>query len=143
MKAKNGVPVVVVMKTESRQFEDINQHLFEDEGRFVEMNGSYYIRFEEEYQHTKVPVMVKITDDKRVNLIRYGEHKTNLLFDGNEPTYTKLNTPAGIAQITVDTNHLNIAIKDQPLSGEIFIQYELEMNQQKLGSYQIELRFTT
>lgn len=143
MKAKNGVPVEVVMETVSRQFDDINQYRFEDEGRFVEMNGSYYIRFEEEHQNTTVPVMVKITDDKRVNLIRYGEHKTNLLFDGNEPTYTKLNTPAGIAQLTVYSNHLNIAIKDQPLSGEVFVQYELEMNQQKIGAYQIELRFTT
>lgn len=143
MNTKNGVPVEIVMKTETRQFDDVNQHLFEDEGRFVEMNGSYYIRFEEEYQSTNVPVMIKITDDKRVNLIRFGEHKTNLLFDGNGPTHTKLNTPAGLAELTVNTNQLNIAIDEKPLSGEVYIQYELEMNQQQLGSYQIELRFTT
>lgn len=144
MKEKNGVPVEVKMKTESRQFDDINQHLFEDEGRFVEINGSYYIQFDEKSNGgQKVPVMIKITEDKRVNLIRYGEHKTNLLFDSDGPTYTNLKTPAGIAELKVLTHNLDIYFYDQPVSGEVYISYELEMNEQTLGSYQIELRFTT
>lgn len=144
MKEKNGVPAEVVMKTESRQLDDINQHIFEDEGRFVEMNGNYYIRFQEKMNGNEgTPVMIKITEDKRVNLIRYGEHKTNLLFDSNGPTQTNLNTPAGLMILTVKTKNLDLYFNEQPMSGEIYIAYELEMNNQTLGQYQIELRFTT
>lgn len=143
MKEQNAIPAEIKMKTESRQFDDINQHLFEDSGRFVEMNGNYYIRFEESYGDNKVPVMVKITSDQRVNLIRYGDHKTNLLFDSQGPTYTKLQTPAGIAELEVSTQHLHTAINSQPISGQVNVDYQLSMNGQKLGDYQIDLHFTT
>lgn len=144
MKETNAIPAEIKMKTESRQFEDINQHLFEESGRFVEMNGNYYIRFEESYDDgNKVPVMVKITSDQRVNLIRYGGHKTNLLFDSQSITYTKLATPAGLTELEVQTNNMQIAINNQPISGEININYTLHMNGQELGDYQIDLHFTT
>lgn len=141
--ARNGVPAEIVMKTETRQFDDINQHIFEDMGRFVELNGHYYIRFEEDHGDKKVPVMVKITGNDRVNLIRYGDHKTNLLFDANQDSYTKLNTPAGLAELKVTTKALDMAFAKRPFSGKIDISYVLEMQGQKLGDYQIELHFTT
>ena len=143
-KEKNGVPAEIMMKTETSQAGDINQHIFEEMGRFVEMNGHYYIRFEESYDDGKVPVMVKITSDNRVHLTRFGDqHKTNLVFDSDQATYTKLNTPAGPAEIKVETRSLDIAYHKKPFSGQVDISYRLEMNGQKLGDYQIQFNFTT
>lgn len=139
----NGVPAEVIMETTSKQNDDYNQHLFEDSGRVVYMNDSYYIRYEEDSNNENIPVTIKISPDGKVNLIRQGTPSTRLNFDSEKETMTQYKTPAGIMQIRVVTNDLKISYYDQPFAGRIHVDYSLYLGEQSLGDFKIRLRFTT
>jgi uncharacterized beta-barrel protein YwiB (DUF1934 family) len=36
-----------------------------------------------------------------------------------------------------------LEFKEKPFAGKVSLHYELQMNEQKLGDYRIELQFTT
>lgn len=107
------------------------------------MNNSYYIRFEETQGESTVPVTVKINPDGVVNLIRNGERTMRLTFNSDRHTETNYVTPAGIIPMQVLTDDLRVSYYDRPFSGRVYIDYKLHTNGQKLGEYQIRLRFTT
>lgn len=140
---KNGLPAEVKMETSYIQNGETHQHSFEEKGRVVYMNNSYYIRFEETHEEATVPVTVKINPDGVVNLIRNGERTMRLTFNGDRHTETNYATPAGIIPLQVLTDDLRVSYYDRPFSGRVYIDYKLHANGQKLGEYQIRLRFTT
>jgi len=139
----NGLPAEVVMETTSKQQDDYNHHLFEDIGRVVYMNDSYYIRYEEDFNGERVPVTIKILSDGKVDLIRQSTPVTRLHFDNEKPTMTQYKTPAGIMHLEVVTNDLKIGYYDQPFAGRVKIEYSLYVGGQLLGDHKILLRFTT
>lgn len=140
----NGMPAEVVMETSYVQNEETHHHVFEEKGRVIYMNNSYYIRYEENYPNEPaVPVTVKINPDGVVNLIRRGENKTRLTFSSDEITETQYKTPMGIMPIHIETQSLKISYYDRPFAGRIAVNYKLHFNGEVLGSYQIRLRFTT
>lgn len=140
----NGMPAEVVMETSYVQNEETHHHVFEEKGRVVYMNNSYYIRYEEKHpDEAAVPVTVKINPNGTVNLIRRGEYMTRLTFSSDETTETQYRTPAGIMPIRIETQDLKISYYDRPFAGRIAVDYGLYFNEELLGSYQIRLRFTT
>lgn len=140
---KNGLPAEVKMETSYIQNGETHQHSFEEKGRIVYMNNSYYIRFEETHEETTVPVTVKINPDGVVHLIRNGDQTMRLVFNSNKKTQSNYNSPAGIIPLVVTTGDLRVSYYDRPFSGRVWVDYELHANKQKLGEYQIRLRFTT
>lgn len=140
---KNGLPAEVKMETSYIQNGETHQHSFEEKGRIVYMNNSYYIRFEETHEETTVPVTVKINPDGVVHLIRNGDQTMRLVFNSNKKTQSNYNSPAGIIPLDVTTGDLRVSYYDRPFSGRVWVDYELHANEQKLGEYQIRLRFTT
>ncbi|SFK39969.1 Uncharacterized beta-barrel protein YwiB, DUF1934 family [Marinilactibacillus piezotolerans] len=143
-KLTNGMPAEVIMETSYVQNEETHHHVFEEQGRVIYMNNSYYIRYEENYPNEPaVPVTVKINPDGVVNLIRRGENKTRLTFSSDQITETQYKTPMGIMPIHIETQSLKISYYDRPFAGRIAVNYKLHFNGEVLGSYQIRLRFTT
>ncbi|WP_343755248.1 DUF1934 domain-containing protein [Alkalibacterium iburiense] len=139
----NGMPAIVKMETSYVQNGETHHHSFEENGKVVYMNNSYYIRFEENHDGEMVPVTVKINPDGVVNLIRRAEKTMRLTFSSEQDTETNYRTPAGIMPIQVVTEDLRVSYYDRPFAGRVWADYSLYMNQQKLGDYQLRLRFTT
>lgn len=139
----NGLPAEIVMETSYEQNGENHRHVFEESGRIVYMNHSYYIRYEESTNGETVPVTIKINPDGIVHLNRQGEQATRLTFDSENHTQTQYKTPAGIMQIRVETTDLKVSYYDRPFAGRVFVGYSLYLGQQQLGTYQIRLRFTT
>lgn len=140
---KNGLPAEVKMETSYVQNGETHHHSFEENGRIVYINNSYYIRFEETHQEGTVPVTVKINPDGVVQLIRKGDQTMRLVFDSEEVTLANYKTPAGIMPLKVTTEDLRVSYYDRPFAGRVKVNYALHVNQQKLGDYQMRLRFTT
>lgn len=144
MVGKNGVNVQIKMKVTTNQNGQSSEYLFEDMGQFLVMGDSHYIKFIEELDGNRTPVTLKLNKaNEEVTLIRRAEHTARFVFDPNKDTYTNYRTPAGIAQLRVKTNRLITTSEQQPHAGEVTIAYQLFMNEDELGSYQIRLRFTT
>lgn len=142
-KLKQGLPVEVQMETTQRQDGEVTHHQFEERGRLVEMNGCYYIQYEETHEEETIPVTVKMEADGIVTLIRRGEMTTRLRFDVDKATGTHYRTPVGILPIRVETEDMRISYYDRPFSGRVYINYTLHIGEQELGSYHLRLRFTT
>lgn len=140
---KNGLPAEIKMETSYVQNGETHHHSFEENGRVVYMNSSYYIRFEEAHELGSVPVTIKINPDGVVQLIRRGEQTTRFVFDSNQETESNYRTPAGIMPLTVTTDDIRVSYYDRPFAGRIWVDYSLSANQQKIGDYHIRLRFTT
>ncbi|GEK90135.1 Uncharacterized beta-barrel protein YwiB, DUF1934 family [Alkalibacterium putridalgicola] len=140
---KNGLPAEIKMETSYVQNGETHHHSFEENGRVVYMNSSYYIRFEEAHELGTVPVTIKINPDGVVQLIRRGEQTTRFVFDSDQETESNYRTPAGIIPLTVTTDDIRVSYYDRPFAGRIWVDYSLSANQQKIGDYHIRLRFTT
>lgn len=140
---KNGLPAEVKMETSYLQNGEMHHHSFEESGRVVYINNSYYIRFEETKEETPVPVTIKINPDGTVHLIRNGEQTMRLTFNSDEVTATNYKTPAGTIPLQVTTDDLRVSYYDRPFAGRVWVDYALYADDQKLGDYQIRLRFTT
>lgn len=139
----NGMPAEVKMETSYEQNGETHHHSFEQQGRVVYMNHSYYIRFEEEHAEEAIPVTIKVNPNGVVDLIRYGEATTRLSFDSENATQTQYKTPAGIMQLRVETENLKVSYYDRPFAGRVDVDYALYLDEQILGTYRIRLRFTT
>lgn len=138
-----GKTVQVKMKTQILQNGEIYNHLTEEMGRLVELNGHYYIRYEEAAKDENYSVTVKITKDGEVHLIRQGKPATRMNFSLNKATEFSYHTPAGMMAMQVDTSRLEFSLKNQPFAGEVFIDYQINTPHQKIGDYKLHLRFTT
>src|SRR5690554_5989129 len=92
---KNGLPAEIKMETSYVQNGETHHHSFEESGRVVYMNNSYYIRFEEAHDLEVIPVTLKINPDGVVQLIRRGEQTTRLVFNSDQDTESNYKTPAG------------------------------------------------
>ncbi|QJS97757.1 hypothetical protein AMBR_FBHANALA_00646 [Dolosigranulum pigrum] len=134
----------VNMSVKSKQAGQVNEHQFEDRGRFAQMKGHYYIKFDEVLDEQVTPVTVKINQSgEEVTLIRHAEQTTRLVFSSTQPTSVNYRTPAGIIQLVVQTNHLMTTLKQQPTAGEVQVDYQLLSGEEKLGDYELRLHFTT
>jgi len=141
---KNGLPAEIKMETSYVQNGETHQHSFEENGRVVYMNNSYYIRFEEAHELETIPVTIKLNPDGIVQLIRRGvEQTTRLVFNSDLDTESNYRTPAGIIPLRVTTNDLRVSYYDRPFAGRVWVDYTLSANKQILGEYQIRLHFTT
>lgn len=140
---KKGLPVEIHMETTLHQNGEVNHHQYTETGRLVEMNGCYYVRYEETHEEGNIPVTVKMEADGVVTVIRRGEWMTRLRFDVDQSTGTHYRTPVGVLPIRIDTQDVRISYYDQPFAGRVQVDYTLNMGDQKLGEYHLRLRFTT
>lgn len=139
----NGLPAEIRMETLLIQQGEMEQHLFEEKGKVLYMNDSYYIRYEEHTEGTTIPVTVKVGADGVVSVIRRGEITTRLRFDIDQWTQSNYPLPTGTIPIRIKTTDLKISYYDRPLAGRVAVDYSLYVGEEKLGDYQLRLRYTT
>lgn len=144
MQALNkGQMAEIKIETAIEQGDEVYRHAFEEMGRVLELNGNYYIRFEENDGADQVSVTIKIAREGYVQLIRNGEITTRLVFNKQFPQEFTYETPTGRLGLLVRTDVLDIHLKDSPFSGQLAIDYAIMSNEQALGTYKLRLQFTT
>ncbi|MBO0450339.1 DUF1934 domain-containing protein [Enterococcus sp. MJM12] len=143
MDLKNGVPVSIHLKTKVKQHEEIQEFTFDLPGQLVTIGDKLYIRYQEVQESgEEIPVIIKIMPDGTVQLTRSGEMRLRLKFDYKKKLETSYTTPYGVMYFGTFTRNLHVSLKDRPMSGTIFIDYDLYMADERVGEYQISLDFT-
>ena len=142
MDLSKGRTAQIHLETSISQGNETERHVFDEAGKVVQMNSSYYIRFQETYESVVVPVTVKIDPSGVVTLTRKGETTTRMRFDKGERFETIYRTPQGAVSIETMTSNMQISYTDNPFSGRIVIDYNLFLGKEKLGDYKLQLLFT-
>ncbi|MFL2133249.1 DUF1934 domain-containing protein [Desemzia sp. FAM 24101] len=143
MDLTKGMPAKIHVETAITQNNDTEKFFFDEKGKVVQMGGSYYIRYEENYEEQgRIPVTFKIEPNGIVTLTRKGEMTTRLKFEQGKSYETLYRTPQGGVYVDTVTRQLQISYTDNPFSGKVFIGYDLFMGKEKLGEYNLQLLFT-
>lgn len=141
--AKSGIPISVKLRTKISQDNHHQSFLHESIGQAVRVGENWYIRYEEDREGQQpITVMIKLTSDGSIHLIRNGIQKTKLIFHPKLVTQSNYQTPYGIIVLTNQTHHLSVHFTEEPLSGNIDIYYELFSGEEhSIGKYQLHLEF--
>lgn len=144
MEERKSVPVIIKVKTEVFQENELKEYFMEEEGQIVRIGEVLYVRYNEilDGLENKVPVTMKILADGSVQLIRAGDVRMKLKFDYQKFNETHYQTPFGTMWIKTFTNNIRVSLKDRPFSGEVTIDYDLFGGEEKIGVYHLELKFT-
>lgn len=137
-----GMPAKIEMRTTVSQGESTESFVFNETGKVVYMNGSYYIRYQETYEGVEIPVTFKIDATGTVTLIRRGETSTRMKFGQDERYETTYQTPQGAITMETVTRQLRVSYRDEPFSGELQLEYDLYLGKEKLGEHKLQLLFT-
>ncbi len=137
-----GMPAKVEMRTTVSQGGSTESFVFNEIGKVVYMNGSYYIRYQETYDGVEIPVTFKIDATGGVTLIRRGETTTRMKFGQDERFETSYQTAQGLILLETVTRQLQVSYREEPFSGELQLEYDLYLGQEKLGEHKLQLLFT-
>lgn len=141
---REKTPINILVKTEVTQEGEFKEFLIDVNGHMVVINDVIYLRYEEilEGIEKPVPVTIKIMPNGDVTLIRSGEVKMKLNFSFEERRETTYSTPYGMMSISTMTNNLRVSLRDNPISGDIMIDYDLFAGEEKLGTYHLLINFS-
>ncbi|UDM79243.1 DUF1934 domain-containing protein [Vagococcus fluvialis] len=144
MEERKSIPVIIKVKTEVFQENELKEFFMEEEGQIVRIGEVLYIRYNEQLEgvDNKVSVTMKILADGSVQLIRAGDVRMKLKFDYQKHNETHYQTSFGTMWITTFTNNMRVSLKDRPYSGQVTIDYDLFGGDEKMGVYHLELNFT-
>lgn len=126
MKAKRIVRVTGVQQNAEGEKSTIE--LF-TEGVFYIKNGNYYIVYEESEVSGMegATTSLKIEDNKKISMKRFGTSTTNFDFEKNKHFEASYMTMYGDLTINIITNTLNIEIDGDTGKGNIEIDYDLRI----------------
>ncbi|MCH4163828.1 MAG: DUF1934 domain-containing protein [Lentilactobacillus diolivorans] len=137
-----GVPAQIHLETSIVQDGKTSDFMFDVTGQLVKMGTSIYIRYSEDADEGPVPVTIKIMENGDVKLTRSAQNRLQLLFSDGKRVAARYRTPYGNLDIQTVTSSLNMEILNQPLRGNIEIDYLLYAGNELLGKYHIRLQFT-
>lgn len=126
MKARRIVRVTGVQ--ENAEGEESIIELF-TEGVFYIKNGNYYIIYEESEVSGMegTTTSLKVEDNKKVSMKRFGTMSTNFDFEKNKQFEASYMTAYGNLTINILTNTLHIEIDEETGKGNIEIDYDLKV----------------
>lgn len=141
-----GLPVTIHLETFVTQEGETENHVFDEPGIVVEVGDTLYIRYREinEEEGTDYPVTVKLRADGSVQLSRGGtgeDTHLRLHFANGRRILTRYRTPFGVIPVETVTPRLDVRLTEAPLTGEIYIEYQLFANGAHLGNYRMRLLF--
>lgn len=147
MELSASLPIMIHLETIVQQNGDSTQHVFDEPGQLVQVGRSLYIRYKEtsEDDGSQIPVTMKLESDGDVKLTRGAQstgQRLQLHFSRNTRVIARYQTPYGIIPIETATPRLDVRIKERPVSGEIYIEYQLFGGNDHLGDYRLRLAFT-
>jgi len=138
-----GIPVAIQLKTQVMQNDEMEEFFFDLQGQVVKMGDTLYIRYKELQEgNVEVPVTMKLSPDGTIQLIRSGEMRLRLKFAYREHSETSYQTPYGVMFFSTYTQDLHFSLKDQPIAGNVAVEYDLFTAGEKVGNYKLNLEFT-
>lgn len=123
---------------------EVSRYSVNEMGQLVQVNGSYYLRFNQEDEEAgeTIKTTIKFDEEDNVTIIRAGNEQTRMRFDLEKKTTMRYPTPAGTFLIDIDTRHIELQYKNRPFSGQIKLDYQLTTQDQILGNYNVTIQFT-
>lgn len=143
MSERKKTPVNILVKTQVTQENEFKEFLVDIKGQAVTVGEVLYLRYEESLEGLEktTPVTIKLLPTGEVTLIRTGEVKMTLHFAYEKRKESSYATPYGMMTIATYTKEMLIRKDDSESSGNIEINYDLYAGEEKLGEYQLEIRF--
>lgn len=147
MDLTNATPIEIHLETLVKQEGDTTKHVFDEPGQLVQMGDTLYFRYSEIDQDTgaKTPVMIKVMADGDVQLSRLSHQdgvNLKLFFSLGNRMIAQYKTPFGVIPVETVTPKLHFRMKNRPVSGELYIEYQLFAGETHIGDYQLQLQFT-
>lgn len=142
MENKQGQAIAIHLETIVQQEGETQNFVFDLDGQLVKIGDTLYIRYKEETAEGQVPVTIKLLPDGSLQLIRASEMRLRLKFEYKEMIESHYKTPYGMMFFSTYTHDMHVSLKDQPTAGDIAIDYDLFLGEQKAGEYQMRLTFT-
>lgn len=144
MALDNGILIAIHLETFIEQEGEKNHLVFDEPGQVFQMGNSIYLRYQEvdEKSGQKIPVTMKIDGEGTVLLTRAAENEMRLRFASGKRIEARYRTPYGLFPIETVTPLLDVQLQNEPLAGQVNIDYQLLAGKQLIGNYKIRLQFT-
>lgn len=140
---KNGQPCAVKFTSRHKHGEEMTGYQVDQMGHWVNVAGNNYIQVDIKLKgEDVVPTTFKISKDGQVSIIRHGEYPTRMRFNLNQMTSMRYKTEHGSLLLDIECKNLQISYQNQPVSGRIYIEYNLYTGRELLGEYELDLVFT-
>lgn len=97
-------------------------------GIFSSRSGKHYIMYDVKTDDAKGRVTI-IAEGRKVRIKRSGSHSSDMVYDTSRRTVFNYNTPYGILEMEVDTEHICNALNTE--SKKLRLKYTLTMQGQK------------
>lgn len=137
MCSKLDKKVTIQTKQVVKQHNEKETFTFTTEGTW-QARQAEFIRYDERIEDATVNVTIKIADDS-IKLLRKGDINMNLHFVEGQTTTTLYDIPAGRMTLEVKTLSILHFVKEN--GGKLKIHYELYQQNEKMGSYQYEIKY--
>lgn len=108
-------------------------------GKYYFKNGKHYVLYDEMVEDTKTIVKNRITlKDGRLEVKKTGPVNSLLIFEEEKKNNSWYNTPFGQLMAGIDVQSMRV--KEQEDLIEIQVDYELEINYERVADCRIQIR---
>lgn len=121
---------------------EMNQFQVKTQGQFVQLGPIIYLRYQEDAS-ALARVTIKLSSQQEVMIKRQpqGEASTKLIFDQRQPRRFAYQTPYGSFWLRSQTQQMQLFLAQDPLNGQLKLQYQLFNELKLIGSYKLRLLF--
>ena len=125
--------VIVSFIAEQNDGRDKDKYELVTEGAYYKKGENYYITYDESSLTGMdgTTTTVKIEDNKRITLMRYGKNNTQLVFEKGQNHICAYETEHGSFFVGVRSKNVLVDLDDR--GGEISAKYQLEINNAAIG----------
>lgn len=142
MAINEGVTVSVIMNTQIKDGENEETVQIATDGKLFKKNNSLYLQFKEERQEQgSVNQVIKIEDNNEVAVTRQGAVSMKQRFRLGETTTGVYRSPLGEMLMETKTTSVASDINEQQMAGTINMSYQLHMQHQFAGNYDVSIIF--
>ena len=139
---QKGIPVLVSLQSmasvEGEESETISLITM---GELVSMPAGYQLRYEETLDESLSATQVELTLENDVaTMCRSGDYEVNMVFRKGHRYEGQYHTPHGTFDLALFCTKIN-SVADGP-EGELYLQYQLDINGQFVAVHQMELHFS-
>ncbi len=119
---------------------DTNRMEMMTEGRRYQSDGAFCLEYEEsEASGLGKSMTLLMVSGRIISLIRRGFTTTHMVFSEGKKSYNVYKTPAGSMEMAILPTSMEIELGDD--SGEVTLEYELEIGGQYTGSNMISINY--
>jgi uncharacterized beta-barrel protein YwiB (DUF1934 family) len=139
---QEGTLVSVSLKTQITDGDQNQVFDLSTEGRLFRKASGLYLQFKEENQEVgPVNQIVKIGESGTVSVIRQGAVSMKQLFIEGEKTQGVYRSTFATMLMNTTTKQINIDITEKEGLGSIHLSYQLHMQSEFAGNYEVTINF--